>query len=222
MPLSPQVERTPDKSEDPRWCILTFHSIDERADFQTRFAERDLSKDKITHPGKTLRVGPVPPKFVTPYETNRSEPVIDENRWHSASSATIRERCGWGRDGQRTMLNEYGAVSYNREGVTAYYAPFDHHCKSEHVLPHGDLSHPATFGVQRSSSSWEFAPPPMQPISLSTPYFPQPIAHTARPLSNGCPAVSIVGPGVTWGYFGSGYDVLWGMGLGAVCISRIR
>ena len=221
MPLSPQVERTPDKSEDPRWCILTFPSIEERADFQRRFAERDLSKDKITHPGRKLRVGPVTPHWLTGNEANRPEPLIDENRWNSASSATIRERCGWGGEGQRTGHNQYGALSYNREGVTAYYAP-NHHCNSEHVLPHGDLSHPAAFGVQRSSSSWEFAPPPMQPISLRTPYLPQQYAHPARPLSNGCPAVSIVGPGVTWGYFGSGYDVLWGMGLGAVCISRIR
>jgi len=200
MPLSPQVERAPDKAADPRWTILAFKSKSVRVDFYRRFNEADLSNHHITHPGKRLRVAPVIRRWGPPGDANRYEARIDENPWNSASSATFRDSCWRGPEGQRTG---------------------HHHSISEHGLPHGGFSHPATFGVQRSSSSWEFAQPPTQPI-FSTPCLPQQIPHQARPLSNGCPAVSIVGPGVTWGYFGSGYDVLWGMGLGAVCISRIR
>ena len=187
-----------------------------------KYAKKYLSKEGITGPGKELKCLGVTTKGNVSRGANQSCPARGRDSRHSASSAVGRDLNGRGGEGQCTVNDPFGDASYNREGA-AHVAP-NHHCNSGNASPGQDLSQSAAHWSPTSTPTCEHGiPQPILPTALRTSYVPQQTSPTARPLSNGCPAASIVGPGVTpVAYFGSGYDVLWWMGLGAVCISRIR
>ena len=222
MPSSPQVKRTGEDCEKPQWTILTFTSIQARNKFYSRYNDQYLANQGITGQGKPLKCREVPQRCNESRGANQSFPARGRDSRHSASSAVGRDLNGRGGEGQCMVNDPFGDASYNREGA-ANEAP-NHHCNSGNASPGQDISHSDASSYTRSTPIWEHGiPQSIQPTALRTPNVPQQTPPTARPLSNGCPAASIVGPGVTpAAYFGSGYDVLWWMGLGAVCISRIR
>ena len=184
---------------DMKFAILDFPNSRECTSFKRRFENSDLSEDGIT--SKVKRVLEIRPyrdtstRRGTPGTRDRQDSRLRNEQWPRGSDARRSTPENRSRNDESSQRYDQRARSPRRDDSSA----------------RSDL---------RSSSSWEHTPPPhVQSTRNLPPHMQQQVPATARPLSNGCAAASrLWGPGVTPRYFGSGYEVLWWMGLGQ-CVS---
>ena len=190
---------------DMKFAILDFPSSRESTSFMKRFDNSDLSEDGIT--SKVKRELEI--RWYRDTSTHRGTPGTRDRQ----DSRQRNEQWSRGSDARRSTPDRH-----DWDGRRSRYDDSSARYDQRHRSPCRDDS--SARCDQRSSSSWEHTPPPhVQSTRNLPPHMQQQVPATARPLSNGCAAASrLWGPGVTPGYFGSGYEVLWWMGLGQ-CVS---
>ena len=182
---------------DMKFAILDFESSRDCTSFYEKFRNKDLSENGITSKGRGLTI-----RWYDRTTSIRRGTPDTRDRQDSRQRNEQRSR---GSDARRSTPDRHDQRSSQR---------YD----QRHRSPRRDDS--SARCDLRSSSSWEHTPPPhVQSTRNLPPHMQQQVPATARPLSNGCAAASrLWGPGVTPRYFGSGYEVLWWMGLGQ-CVS---